>query len=310
MSDPAYRTKPQIALDLVQQAVAAGIPFRAVVADCFYGENEGFTTGLAHLGVGYVLALRPSHAWWARVDQINSLVDAARTASWVGPDAPGDWQPVVRAFRDGHTETWWALEVQVGPYGPQRRQRAVVATTDPATLPEHATWYLLTNLPAPNTARAQEVALPVADLSEVVRLYALRNWVEQSYKQVKRALGWSAYQVRSDRAMRRHWALVCCAFSFCWRAGREEAVAPGAAPPAEPPTAAEPARGEKVRRHVRVHTRPPAGQLAGGAAAGAGVAGAVGHTRALLARLVGAAPAPAAARPARLARAGPPHRPL
>ena len=24
------------------------------------------------------------------------------------------------------------------------------------------------------------------------------------------------YQVRSDRAIRRHWQLVCCAFSFCW----------------------------------------------------------------------------------------------
>jgi hypothetical protein len=46
-----------------------------------------------------------------------------------------------------------------------------------------------------------------------VRLYGLRMWVEQSYKQVKHALGWSEYQVRSDQAMRRHWQLVCCAFS-------------------------------------------------------------------------------------------------
>ena len=29
-------------------------------------------------------------------------------------------------------------------------------------------------------------------------------------------LRWSQYQVRSDRAIRRHWLLVCCAFSFCW----------------------------------------------------------------------------------------------
>ncbi len=41
-------------------------------------------------------------------------------------------------------------------------------------------------------------------------------WVEQSYKQVKHSLGWSQYQVRSDLAIRRHWELVCCAFSFCW----------------------------------------------------------------------------------------------
>ena len=50
----------------------------------------------------------------------------------------------------------------------------------------------------------------------MIRLYGLRMWVEQSYKQVKHALGWSQYQVRSDQAIRRHWQLVCCAFSFCW----------------------------------------------------------------------------------------------
>jgi hypothetical protein len=41
-------------------------------------------------------------------------------------------------------------------------------------------------------------------------------WVEQSYKQVKQTLGWAEYQVRSDLAIRRHWVLVWCAFSFCW----------------------------------------------------------------------------------------------
>jgi hypothetical protein len=51
---------------------------------------------------------------------------------------------------------------------------------------------------------------------EVVRLYGLRIWVEQSYKQVKQSLGWAQYQVRTDLAIRRHWQLICCAFSFCW----------------------------------------------------------------------------------------------
>jgi hypothetical protein len=53
-------------------------------------------------------------------------------------------------------------------------------------------------------------------LAEVVRLYGLRNWIEQSYKQMKDELGWADFMVRSDRAIRRHWTLVCCAFAFCW----------------------------------------------------------------------------------------------
>lgn len=55
-----------------------------------------------------------------------------------------------------------------------------------------------------------------------MRLYGLRVWVEQSYKQVKQGLGWTEYQVRSDLAIRRHWQLACCAFSFCWWALDQE----------------------------------------------------------------------------------------
>jgi len=123
---------------------------------------------------------------------------------------------VVRRFRDGHEEDWWALEVVVQPDGPDKQYRAVVVTTDPQHLPPLTTSNLLTNLPAPGTARAVTSPLARASLAEVVRLYGLRMWVEQSYQQVKQALGWAEYEGRSDLAMRRHWMLVWCAFAFCW----------------------------------------------------------------------------------------------
>src|SRR5215204_6551295 len=90
--------------------------------------------------------------------------------------------------------------------------------TPPKELPEKATWYLVTNLPHPDSSERtkEQSKLEAADLAEIVRLYGLRMWVEQSYKHVKHVLGWSDYQVRSDIAIRRHWQLVCCAFSFCW----------------------------------------------------------------------------------------------
>jgi hypothetical protein len=55
-----------------------------------------------------------------------------------------------------------------------------------------------------------------AGLAQITRLYAIRNWIEQSYKQIKDELGWADFQVRSDVAIRRHQVLVNCAFSFCW----------------------------------------------------------------------------------------------
>ena len=51
-ADPEFRTKLRIAVELVQSAAASGIPFHGVVADSFYGEDEGFKRGLRELGMG------------------------------------------------------------------------------------------------------------------------------------------------------------------------------------------------------------------------------------------------------------------
>ena len=173
-----------------------------------------------------------------------------------------------------------------GRLGPGRRLRLVVATTDPGRLPGHSSWYLLTNLPRPGSRRAQQ-----ADLAEVVRLYGLRNWVEQGYKQVKGELGWADFQVRSDRAIRRHWTLVCCAFSFCWQALLAEHPAQPAPP--HPQAATVAARGAKPSGHRRRTRRQEL--VAGGVAGGAGVADPMERAAALLAVVVASTAAPAAA---------------
>ena len=174
----------------------------------------------------------------------------------------------------------------------------MAATTDPATLPPAHTWYLITNRAHPDTPSLASTTLDAATLAEVVRLYGLRQWVEQSYKQVKQELGWADFQVRSDRAIRRHWYLVCCAFSFGWWAYvRHEALALidavlHLAPAAYSP---ESAGGKTGRRRLRA---PARALLAGGPPPGAELAGPLDHALALVARLVYGPAAPAHPRPA------------
>jgi SRSO17 transposase len=284
--DLGFRTKPQLAVELVEAARAAGIGFRAVVADCFYGDNPGFTQALDAAAVPFVLALKPRRGTWAPAQAAHTPTEAAGELNWHGPRQPGQWQRVTRRFRDGHAETWWAADAELGGWGPDRRLRLVVATTDPGRLPGHSTWYLLTNLPRPAGRRAQQ-----ANLAEVVGLYGLRNWVEQGYKQVKGELGWADFQVRSDRAIRRHWTLVCCAFSFCWQAFLAEHPARPAPPESQAAPAA--ARGAKASGHRRRSSRQEL--VAGGAAGGAGLADPVERAATLLAVVVADATAPAAA---------------
>jgi DDE superfamily endonuclease len=290
--DPAFRTKPQLATELVNAARRAAIGFRAVVADCFYGDNTGFTEALGRAGVAYVLAVKPRKGVWAPAEQAHTPREAAAELVWTSPEQPGDWTPVIRRFRDGHAETWWAADARLpaAGWGPDRRLRLVVATTDPATLPKLTTWYLLTNLRRPGSRRAPAPFAP-ADLAEVVRLYSLRNWVEQGYKQVKHELGWADFQVRSDRAIRRHWQLVACAFSFCWRAWFAEPPAVPSPPDATPASAG--ARGEQTSQHPKQIRR--GGGLAGDAAAGARLADPLGRARALVAGVVAGGPATPAA---------------
>ncbi len=132
--DPAFRTKPQLALELVQAAQKAKIPFRAV-ADCAYGDNPGFTQALGAAGVPFVLALKPRKGTWAPAEAAHTPVEAADDLGWRGPNRPGRWRRVQRRFRDGHTEIWWAGDAALGGWGPERPLRLVVATTDPASLP-------------------------------------------------------------------------------------------------------------------------------------------------------------------------------
>jgi DDE superfamily endonuclease len=296
-SDPDFRTKPQLAVELVDEALDAGVAFRAVVADCFYGENRTFEGTLADAGLPYVVALKPSSGVLAPADALHTPVEAAQALRWDGPDEPGDWTPVTRRFRDGHQETWWAADLRYGPYGPDKARRAVVATTDPATLPPLTTWYLTTNLPCPGTPSTHDAPFAPADLAEIVRLYGLRNWVEQGYKQLKQELGWADFMVRSDPAIRRHWYLVCCAFSFCWRAWfttgppTDDRVPPnstGLASSPDPETPSVTGRGENGLRPAR--SRTPR-LLAKDAPARPRMAGPLDIPLALLARLVECAPA-------------------
>ncbi|MGW2864504.1 IS701 family transposase [Streptomyces sp. NPDC001205] len=215
-ADPGFRTKPQIAAALAARGKEAGFACRAVVADCAYSVSDNWYLALREARLPYVVHLKPHRGTWAPADQPHTPIDAAHALAWHDAEHPGDWTPVERHFRDGHTETWWAADTTLGGWRPHGRVRLVVATTDPAALPEKATWHLATNLPHPDAPHAATSAHPPADLTEIVRLYGLRPWIEQSYKQIKDELGWADFQVRSDTAIRHHQTLVNCAFSFCW----------------------------------------------------------------------------------------------
>src|SRR5947209_5241064 len=106
-ADPDFRTKLAIAVELVQQAVNAGIPFRAVVADCFYGEDHGVQQGIRGLGKGYVLAQSLVRGEIAEIGVDLSTKSGFRTV--IAEDRLGSRRPEEEAHR--HRHPIWEIRV-------------------------------------------------------------------------------------------------------------------------------------------------------------------------------------------------------
>ena len=107
-------------------------------------------------------------------------------------------------------------------------------------------------------------------------------------------MGWADFQVRSDAAIRRHKALVNCAFSFCWAAWFADRPLQHDTAPPPGPGGGE--RGPRARRTAA------GAVLAPGAARGTRLAFPLDRAAALVDRMVQGAPAAAAAGPDELGR--------
>jgi SRSO17 transposase len=62
--DVIFKTKPQIALDQIRWACAAGIPRADVIADAGYGANSQFRAGITALGLRYVVGVTSTTSVW------------------------------------------------------------------------------------------------------------------------------------------------------------------------------------------------------------------------------------------------------
>jgi len=261
-TDPDFHTKPALAWQLIEEARAAGIPFRLVVADAIYGENADLEAKRFGAKIPYIMGLKPAHGTWQFVDDPDHppAFTPAEAAARLPLDA---WQRTVRFDSHGKELVRYIVELEVGAtYGPDKGIRLIAATLDPQRLKPESTWYLATSLP-----------LAQVSAEQVDEIYRLRDWIEHFYKPVKHELGWADYQLRPERAIVRHWQLVLLAYTFSLLVG------------AMPPSPQGTADGEKIGDHQRRRVRG-AGRLERDVTPGAEVAVPLGAAAAVLEALV------------------------
>jgi SRSO17 transposase len=219
-----FKTKPELGVDLIEQAAGWKIAPAPVLGDAAYGDNTALRTRLDDAGREYVLAVSPDTTVFTmetvfevperRKDRQGRQKTRPRPdqrpvaigALIAGLDG-GQWQTVT--FRDGPEDTpmtsrFCFLRVRAG----NDWENAKVVPREEWLIAE---WpdghdkpidYWIANLPADT------------DHERLARLARLRWKIELDYKQLKGELGLDHYEGRSWLGWYHHTALVTAAHGF------------------------------------------------------------------------------------------------
>jgi SRSO17 transposase len=195
-----FQTKPEIALSLLDQARAWGVPHHCVVTDADYGDNPNFLAGLEARQERYVVGVRvdfrisPQRKATSPVQRADRLLHSVprwqwRTVRW--RQGTKGWLRkkfvAVRCWRvtsDGQRHVGWLLGERASRGQPEERK------------------YAWSNLPA------------AATLEELAGYAHRRFAVEQFHEEAKGEVGWDQYQGRLWPGFHRHAVTVMLAYSF------------------------------------------------------------------------------------------------
>ena len=267
----AFRTKPELALEMLRAARAAGhLPGDWVTGDCAYGEVPSFRDALDAEGWRYVLEV-PS----------NTLVfpapARAEVPAWSGkgrrPTRPrlaeGEAPPLTAAaVADGLAAgDWRTLTVAEGAQGPRAYEFAAVRAWEcRAGVPGRECWLIFRRNPDGSELKYYLSNAPAGTpLLTLGRVGSARWPIETEFQQGKGEAGLDEYEVRTWRGWHHHvaLALLAAAFLLSLKLGWGEKGAPADAAPGGPgPTRVPAPPGLGGRRPPTLAGRNPAPERA------------------------------------------------
>jgi SRSO17 transposase len=195
-----FQTKPEIALALLDQAHAWGVPYRCVVADADDGDNPHFLAGVEARQERYVVG--------GRADFRGSHQRKARSPSQRADQllqALPRWQ-------------WRTIRWRQGTKGWLRKKFVAVRCWRVTTAGlRHVGWLLgeRATRGQPEERKYDWSNLPVSTALEDLAGYAhRRHAVEQVHEEAKGERGWDQYQGRLWSGFHRHAVTVMLAYGF------------------------------------------------------------------------------------------------
>jgi SRSO17 transposase len=218
-----FRTKPQLAGDLCEQAAGWQLPAPPILADSAYGDDAGFRTSLAQSGLEYVVAVRAKTSVYGpetsfAVPEHNGDVGRPRTVA--RPDRRPE--SALTLARRLPAKAWTTLPCRTTPAGEDVSSRfafvRVVATNPVRNRHQQPRQeWLIVEWPEGEEVPSDYWLSNLAEdetRERLARLARLRWTVELDYRQLKGELGLDHYEGRSYLGFHHHTALVTCAHAF------------------------------------------------------------------------------------------------
>jgi len=221
--DVVFEAKTTIAVGLLEEALAQGLPRGFVLADAGYGSDTAFREALTALGLPYVMGVGPTTSVWP-----PGVRPLAQTKPRRGP-------PLLRLRRDGERkpvsvkelalnlpdEAWRVIEWREGSNdvlkGRFARVRVHAAHRDNLRSELRPEEWLVIEWPeieAEPTKYWLSTLPPDIPFDKLVDAVKLRWRIERDYQELKQEVGLGHYEGRGWRGFHHHATLCIAAYGF------------------------------------------------------------------------------------------------
>ncbi len=201
-----FRTKPELAIEMIERAVAQDVPRGVVLADAAYGDSMDFREQIRLLDLHYAVGVHHTTKVW-RVDRFGrrrgDSLRAKKLALELGRDK---FRSVT--WRDGTRGPLWSRFARV---------RVVVEHNDGSDPATREDVWLLIEWPhdEPEPTHYYLSSLPRSiSTKQLVRIVKERYRTERVYEDLKGELGFDHYEGRRFPGWHHHVSVELCCFAF------------------------------------------------------------------------------------------------
>ena len=219
-----FLTKPEIALEQIRAACAAGLPRGVVLMDAGYGTNTRLREEIGALGLSYVAGIPPqSSVWPPGTAPLPPLPWSGRGRRPKLMRRDAEHRPVsVKALALGlPAASWQTISWREGSAGALTsrfaRVRVRAAHRDEWRAEPRDEEWLLIEWPEGDAEPAKywlATVPPDMPFDRLVDLAKLRWRIERDYQELKQELGLGHYEGRGWRGFHHHATLCIAAYAF------------------------------------------------------------------------------------------------